>query len=150
MGIKEKVSKDITDAMKAGEKERLSALRMLLSALKNKEIELRPNPMTDEDSVQVVQTLIRQRNESVTQFKAGGRLDLAKKEEDEIKVLRSYLPEQLTADDLLAIVKAIAGEINASGMKDMGRLMKEVMPKVKGRAEGKLVNDTVKKVLGGS
>lgn len=149
MGIKEKVSKDVTDAMKARDKARLSALRMLLSALKNKEIELRPNPMTDEDSMQVVQTLIRQRNESIVQFRAGGRLDLATKEEEEIKVLKPYLPQQLSPEELKALISGIAGEIKASGMKDMGRLMKEVMPRVKGRAEGKLVNDTVKKVLGG-
>lgn len=147
MGIKEKVSKDVTDALKAGDKARLSALRMLLSALKNKEIELRPIPMTDEDSMQVVQTLIRQRNESIVQFRAGGRLDLATKEEEEIKVLKAYLPEQISGEELKALIKRIAGEIKASGMKDMGRLMKEVMPRVKGRAEGKLINDIVKDIL---
>jgi len=147
MGIKEKVSKDVTDALKAGDKARLSALRMLLSALKNKEIELRPIPMTDEDSMQVVQTLIRQRNESIVQFRAGGRLDLATKEEEEIKVLKAYLPEQISGEELKALIKRIAGEIKASGMKDMGRLMKEVMPRVKGRAEGKLINDIVKEIL---
>jgi uncharacterized protein YqeY len=149
MTVKEKVSKDITDSMKAGEKERTSALRMLLSAIKNKEIELRPRPLTDEDCHQVTATLIRQRLDSIEQFTKGGRQDLAQKEGREIEVLKAYQPAQLSEDEIRAIVRDAVKETGATGMKDMGLVMKAVMPRTKGKADGKLVNDIVRQMLTG-
>lgn len=148
MSLRDDISKEIAASMKAGDKAKLSALRMLLSAVKYKEVDLK-RVLIDEEVHQVVGTLVRQRLDSIEQFRQGGREDLAKKEEDEITVLKAYLPPQLGADELRAIIRKAASDAGAVGMKDMGKLMKEVMPKVKGKADGKLVNDIVKEVLGG-
>ncbi|MEK6530867.1 MAG: GatB/YqeY domain-containing protein [Deltaproteobacteria bacterium] len=149
MGIKERVSGDIVHSMKAGEKERTSTLRMLLSAIKNKEIELRPRAMTEEEGLQVVSTLIRQRLDSVEQFTKGGRNDLADKELKEIELLKAYQPQQLSEDEVKSIVRDAIKALGATGIKDMGAVMKTVTPKTKARAEGKLVNDIVRQTLGG-
>ncbi len=147
-GIKEKVSKAITDSMKAGEKDKTSTLRMLLSAIKNKEIELRPRAMTEEEGLQVVGTMIRQRQDSVEQFTKGNRADLAQKELKEIELLKQYRPTELSEDEIRAIVGDAIKELGATGIKDMGAVMKAVTPKTKARAEGKLVNDIVRRMLG--
>ena len=148
MSLKDEVSSRITASLKAGDRLRVSTLRLLLSALKNKEIDLRRG-LEEAEAHQTVSTLIRQRHESIEQFTKGGRPDLAEKEEKEIEILKELLPPQITEEGVLELVKKTANEINASGMKDMGRLMKEVMPRLKGRADGKVINDIVKKVLGG-
>lgn len=147
MSLRADITKDITAAMKAGEKEKLSALRMLLSAAKYKEVDLK-RELNDEEFQQVASTLIRQRQDSIEQFIKGGRQELADKEQREIEFIKVYLPAQLGADEVRAIVKKAAAEAGASGAKDMGKLMKAVMPLVKGKADGKLVNDMVKEVLG--
>ena len=134
--------------MKAGDKLKLSAMRMLLSAVKYKEVDAK-RPLTDEEVHQVIGTLVRQRLDSIEQFGQGGRPDLVKKEEAELAILKAYLPPQLSADEVRELIKKTAADIGAVAPKDMGRLMKEIMPKVKGKADGKLVNDIVKEVLGG-
>ena len=141
------ITKDIAAAMKAGEKEKLSTLRMLLSAAKYKEVDLK-RELNDEEFQQVASTLIRQRQDSIEQYIKGGRQELADKEAREIEFIKAYMPAQLSADEVRAIVKKAAGETGASGPGDMGKLMKAVMPQVKGKADGKLVNDIVKEVLG--
>ena len=148
MGLRDDIQKEIAVAMKAGDKLKLSAVRMLLSAVKYKEVDER-RPLTDAEVHLVVGTLVRQRLDSIEQFKQGGRADLVQKEEAELAILKAYLPPQLSADELREIVKTTAAGIGAAGVKDMGKLMKELMPKVKGKADGKLVNDIVKEVLGG-
>jgi uncharacterized protein YqeY len=148
MGLKDDVSRDMAVAAKAGEKLKLSTLRLALSALKYKEVDLR-RPVTDDEARQVISTLIRQRHDSVEQFTKGNRLDLADKEEKEIEILRAYMPPQLSRDELIGIVSNAASEIGAATIKDMGALMKAVMPLLKGKADGKDVNEAVKKVLGG-
>ncbi|MBI4950356.1 MAG: GatB/YqeY domain-containing protein [Deltaproteobacteria bacterium] len=147
MALREDISKDVSVALKAGEKEKLSTIRMLLSAVKYKEVDLR-RPLNDEEVQGVAGTLIRQRQDSVEQFRKGNRPELADKEEREIEVLKAYLPPQMTAEVLRALIKKLAAEAGASGQKDMGKLMKAVMLHVKGKADGKLVNDIVKEVLG--
>ena len=147
MALRDDISKDVSTALKAGEKEKLSTIRMLLSAVKYKEVDLR-RPLNDEEVQGVAGTLIRQRQDSVEQFRKGNRPELADKEEREIEVLKAYLPPQMTADELRALIKKLAAEAGATGQKDMGKLMKAVMPRVKGKADGKLVNDIVKEVLG--
>lgn len=147
MGLRDDLTGQVTAAMKAGDKARLSTLRLFLSAVKYKEVDLKRN-LNDEEVQQVASTLIRQRQDSVEQFRKGGRVDLAEKEEQEIVVLKEFIPPQLSADELKDLIKKLAAEVGASGQKDMGKLMKAVMPHVKGKADGKLVNDIVKEVLG--
>ncbi len=146
MSFTDEVAKDVIVALKARDTLRTSTLRLFLNALKNKEIELR-RELADDEGTRIVATLIRQRHESIEQFKIGGRPELAEKEAAEIEILKAYLPPQLSAEEIHAIVKEAAARIKASGMKDMGRLMKEVMSAVKGKADGKAVNQAVKQVL---
>jgi len=148
MSIRDQITKDQVTAMKAGEKARLSTIRLLLSAVKYKEMDLK-RQLNDDEVIDVVSTLTRQRQDSVAQFTEGNRLDLAEKETAEIEVLKAYLPAQLTIDELRELVKKCAAESGAAGMKDMGKLMKVVGPLVKGKADGKVVADTVKAVLAG-
>ncbi len=145
--MREQVTKDMATAMKAGEKDKLSTLRMLLSAVKYKEVDAK-HQLSDEEVIAVVSTLLKQRQDSVEQFKLGGREDLVEKESREIEFLRAYLPPQLSQEEVREIIKKAAAETGAQGQKDMGKLMKVVMPQVKGKADGKLVNDIVKEVLG--
>lgn len=147
MGLRDDITKGITESMKAGQKERLSTLRMLLSAIKYKEVDAK-HQLGDEEVVAVVSTLVKQRLDSIEQFTKGNRPDLADKEQAELVILKAYLPPQLSADEIREIVKKAAAETGASGAKDMGKLMKAVMPHVKGKSDGKLVNDIVKEVLG--
>ncbi len=134
-------------AQKGGDKLKLSTVRLLLSAVKYKEVDLK-RLLSDEEVQQVASTLIRQRQDSVEQFTKGNRLDLAEQEGKEIEILKAYLPAQMTLDELRATIKKIAADVGASGVKDLGKLMKAVMPQVKGKADGKAVNDIVKEVLG--
>ena len=133
--------------MKSGDKERLSTVRMLMSAIKYKEVDAH-RELTDEETIAVISTLVKQRQDSIEQFTKGNRMDLAEKETKELAVLRGYLPPQLTETEVRDIIKKAAAETGATGQKDMGKLMKVVMPQVKGKADGKLVNDIVKEMLG--
>ncbi len=148
MGVKDEISGELIRAIKNRDTARTTALRFLLSAIKNREIELRRG-LFDEEVQQVVMSLVRQRRESIEEFKKAGRDDLVEKEEKELELLLSFLPPQLSDEEIQRIVEETAREIEAKEMKDMGRLMKAVMPKVKGRAEGRKVNAIVKRYLGG-
>ena len=145
--MREQVTKDMATALKAGEKDKLSTLRMLLSAVKYKEVDAK-HQLSDEEVIAVISTLLKQRQDSVEQFRKGGREDLVEKESKEIEFLRAYLPPQLSEEEVRDIIKKAAAETGAAGQKDMGKLMKVEMPQVKGKADGKLVNDIVKEVLG--
>lgn len=147
MSLREDIHKDIAVAMKAGEKDRLSTVRMLMSAIKYKEVDAH-RQLTDEETIAVISTLVKQRQDSIEQFTKGNRLDLVEKETKELEVLRGYLPPQLSEAEVRDIIKKAAAETGAQGQKDMGKLMKVVMPQVKGKADGKLVNEIVKEVLG--
>lgn len=150
MSIKAELVKQMNEAAKAQDKIRLGALRNILAQVKNKEIALikRTEGLSDEEVVSVIKTMVKQSLESIDQFKKGGRQDLVDKEETELKTLQSFLPPQLSKDAIKVIVSDIVKNLNASGQKDMGKVMKEVMPKVAGKADGKLVNEVVKEVLG--
>lgn len=148
MGLRDDINRDMVAAMKSGDKDRLSTLRMLLSAIKYKEVDAK-HQLNDEEVVSVLSTLIKQRQDSIDQFRKGGREDLVLKESKEVEVLKGYLPPQLSAEEVRDIIKKAAQETGAAGPRDMGKLMKAVMPLVKGKADGKLVNDIVKEVLGG-
>jgi Uncharacterized conserved protein len=125
---------------------RRNALRGLLTAIKNKEKDLKRAP-NDAEILQIISSQIKQRKESIEQFKSGGREDLAEKEAHEIAVLEKFLPKQLSQEELEAIIAECIQETGATTVKDMGKVMKAVMPKVAGRADGKLVNELVRAKL---
>jgi uncharacterized protein YqeY len=133
-------------AMKSSDKLRLSTIRMIRSALKNKEIEIRKK-LEDEDVVKVIQAMVRKGEESVEQFQTGGRTDLVEKEKKEIDILKSFLPQPLSQDQILKIIDQSIQETQASSLKDIGKVMKSVMPKMGGKADGKLINQLVKERL---
>jgi len=147
MSISEQIQKDMTEAMKARSELRLSTLRMMKTAIKNREIEKR-GPLDDKEAMQVLSTLIKQRKDSIEQFVKGGRQELADKEQAEIGIIESYLPKALGESDIVSAVRATIAEMGAVTMKDMGAVMKNVMAKFAGaRVDGKLVSETVKKEL---
>jgi uncharacterized protein YqeY len=149
MTITEQIQKDITAAMKAREEARLSALRMMKTALKNREIE-KMAPLDDNEALKVLGTLIKQRKESVEQFRKGGRNEMADKEEAEIVLIESYMPKAAGEEQVVAGVRAVISEMGAPTMKDMGTVMKNVMARFQGagvRVDGKQVSDAVKREL---
>jgi hypothetical protein len=147
MGLREQIDGDIKDAMKAGAKDKVSALRMLVAALKNKQIEKRA-PLTDSEVQDTVRSLIKQRRDSIEQFAKGGRQDLVDKETAEVAVLEVYLPRQLAKDEVEKIVLEVIAQTGAQGAKDMGKVMKAIQPVLAGRADNKLVSELVKHALG--
>ncbi|HBO84806.1 MAG: hypothetical protein A2073_01070 [Deltaproteobacteria bacterium GWC2_42_11] len=152
MSVKEDLVNQMNQAVRSQDKARLETLRFILSAVKNKEIELkkRDEGLKDEEVIQVVSSMIKQGLDSIEQFKKGGREDLVQKEEKELVILKSFMPPQFSREEVKEIVSKIAKDINAISIKDMGRLMKEVMPKLSGKADGKMVSDVVKEALAGS
>ena len=149
MSISEQVQKDMVEAMKARDERRLSTLRMVKSALKNKEIDKRA-PLDDREALQVMVTLIKQRKDSVEQFTKGGRQDLADKEAAEITLIETYMPKAAGEEEIVSAVRATIAEMGSPTMKDMGAVMKNVMAKFSGaRVDGKVVSETVKKELAG-
>ena len=162
MNLREKIDQDFKEAFKSKNESQLSTLRLLLAALKNKEVEKRTrlskseaiekleelSKLSEEEIIEVISSEIKKRRDAAEQYKKGGRSELAAKEEEEIKILTVYLPEQLGEEELTRIIKAAIAETGASSPKDMGRLMGALMPKVKGKADGSLVSKIVKEQLG--
>jgi uncharacterized protein len=147
MGIPEQVQKDMVESMKTKQELRLSTLRMVKAALKNKEIDKR-EPLTDQEAMAVLNTLIKQRKDSIEQFTNGGRLELAKKEAAEIEIIEGYLPKAIGEEQITEMVRAVIGELGSPTMKDMGTVMKNVMAKFAGaRVDGKVVSETVNREL---
>jgi hypothetical protein len=146
MALKDRIEADLKSAMKDKDAPRLSVIRMLKSAIKYREIELM-KPLEDAGIEAVVGSEIKRRRDSVEQYRAGNREDLASKEETEITVLQGYLPQQLSAEEVAAKVDAAIASSGAQGPKDMGAVMKLLMPEVQGRADGKLVSELVKQKL---
>jgi uncharacterized protein YqeY len=149
MTLVEQISRDITEAMKARDSGRLSALRMLKAALMNSEV-AKGRALEEGESQQVLTSLIKQRRDSIEQFKSGGRQDLVDKESAELVILERYAPPAASVDEIEAAVQAAITETSASGPKDMGRVMKAVMSALAGKsADGKVVNELVRKKLSG-
>jgi uncharacterized protein YqeY len=147
MTLAERVNNDITSAMKAKDAGRLSALRMLKAAIMNKAIE-KGHDLDDEEVVQVVASLVKQRRDSIEQFSKAGRQDLVDKENGEIVVLEAYQPPAASSGEIDAAVAAAIAETGASSPKDIGRVMKAVMPRLAGKsADGRAVNDAVRRKL---
>ena len=148
MNLNEQIAAEITAAMRAKDVVKLSALRMLKSAVMNKSVE-KKSDLSDAEVLQVVASLVKQRRDSIEQFTKGGRTDLADKETAEIAILERYLPPAASAEDIEAAVAAAIAESGATSPKDMGKVMKAVMPKLAGKhADGKAVNEAVRRKLG--
>lgn len=145
--LKSKIMDDVKAAMKSKEADRLSAIRFLQSAIKNKEIDLRPKEITDEDIMGVIKKSAKQRKDSIEQYEKAGRQDLADKEKFELSVIEQYLPEQMSEEQLSGIVDEVVAALNASSMKDMGAVMKGVQAKTAGAADGKMISQLVKAKL---
>jgi uncharacterized protein YqeY len=149
MGLNETIAADLTAAMKAKDAARLSALRMLKAALMNKDVE-KGRDLDDAEVLQVVASLVKQRRDSIEQFSKAGRIDLVEKETGELAILEHYLPPAVSQADIDAAVAAAVAETGASSPKDIGKVMKAVMPKLAGKnVDGRLVNDAVRRTLGG-
>ena len=148
MNLNDQVTREIAAAMKAKDQPRLSALRMLKAAIMNKGVE-KGRDLEDPEVLQVVSTLVKQRRDSIEQFSKAGRTDLVDKETEEIAVLERYLPPAASAEEIEAAVTAAIAESGATSPKDIGKVMKAVMPKLAGKgADGKMINEVVRRKLG--
>jgi hypothetical protein len=148
MALREKLDEDLKSAMRAKDSLRMNTVRGLKSAIKYREIELM-KPLDDAGILGVVSTEIKRRRDSVEQYRAGNRPDLADKEEAEIKILQEFLPQQLSPAEVEAKVAEVIARVGAQGPKDMGAVMKALLPEVQGRADGKVVSELVKQRLAG-
>lgn len=147
MSLKAQINDDMKSALRAGEKERLGTVRMLIAAIKQREIDDR-REMSDAEVLQITEKLIKQRREAAAQFAGAGRVDLEKKELDEARILSAYLPAQLSESEIGALIAAAVQETGAAGMKDMGKVMNALRPKIQGRADMAAVSSLVKARLG--
>ncbi len=146
MSLMEKIRNDMKEAMKSKEKERLSTIRMLISEIKKRQIDS-GKEFDDNDILRVIKSMVKSREDSVKAYKEGGREDLAEKEQKEIDVLKSYLPEQLSEKEIEKIVEEAIKESGAVSVRDMGKVMKIVMAKYGSQVDGKVVNRIVKEKL---
>jgi uncharacterized protein YqeY len=146
MSLEEKLLEEMKKAMKTNDKIRLSTIRMIRSSSKNKEIELR-RKLEDEDIFKVIQGMVRKGEESIEQFQAGGRNDLVEKEKMEIEILKSFLPQPIPQEEIIKIIDETIQETQSSSLKDLGKVMKAVMPRLGGKADGKVINQLVKERL---
>jgi uncharacterized protein len=146
MSLQDRLMADMQDAMRAGDTVRRDTLRLLRAAIRNREIELQRDA-TDEDVVEVISRQVKQRSESIEMFRQGGRQDLVDAEEAQKAILEEYLPQQLTQAEITAAVQEIVAEMGAADMRQMGAVMREAMSRLKGRADGRLVNQVVREIL---
>lgn len=164
MDLKEKINKNLRDALKGGRELEVSTLRMILAAILNKEKEKRAkltkgrekikaeeiekeSQLSDEEATEVISSEAKKRKEAIAEFEKGKRQELAEKEKRELEILKNYLPEQFSEEKIKELAKEVIGQIGASSIKDMGKTMAKLMPKLKGRAEGGLTNKIVKELL---
>lgn len=150
MSLKDQLASDLRDALRAGEEVRKSTLRMLMSAITSAEVSTSERrELNDEQLLQVVSKQVKQRRESIEEFKKADRQDLVDKEAAELAVLEEYMPAQMGREEVLAEAKAVIAEVGASGPSEKGKVMKELMPRLAGKAEGRLINEVVMELLGG-
>jgi uncharacterized protein len=138
---------DVKSAMRDKDQMKLNTLRFLQSAVKNREIEMRPNPITEDEVMGVIKKLVKQRKESIEQYQNGGRQDLADQEASELKILESYLPAQMSRDQIEKLVADVISAVGAKTVKDMGPVMKEVIARSKGTADNKTVSEVIRSKL---
>ncbi|MFA0752104.1 MAG: hypothetical protein SLRJCFUN_002507 [Candidatus Fervidibacter sp.] len=149
MSLKERIDADYKTAMKVRDAVKVSVLRLLRSAIHNAEID-RQRALTDDEILGVIQSEIRKRRESIEAFQQGGRADLAEREQAELAILEAYLPQPLSRAELEALVRETIREVGALSVRDMGKVMAVLMPKVRGRADGREVNELVRQLLEGT
>ena len=146
MDLKTQLTNDLKDGLRSGDKLRVSVIRLLTAMIKNREVDKR-GPLTDPEVLQAISTSCKQRQEAIDQYRQGGRDDLASKEAAELVILQSYLPKPLTAEELQGLVQEAIREAQATSAKEMGKVMALLMPRVTGRADGKVVNTMVRETL---
>ena len=146
MSLMEKLTADMKEAMKQGEKERLSVIRLVRGAVRQAEIDGKKT-LSDDEIIGVITKEVKMRRDSIEEFERGGRSDLVEKTQTEIAILMPYLPAQLSPDEVRQLVETAVAEVGATTAKDMGKVMGVLMPRVKGRADGKLVNELVRSIL---
>lgn len=146
MSLLNRLTEELKEALRAGNHTKLSVIRLLKSSIKNREIE-KMAPITDEEVIDIIMSALKQRRESIEQFQKGGREDLVRKEKSELEVLQTFLPQQLSEEDLVGEIQAAIREVGASSPKDMGKVMKILMVRLKGRAEGARVSSLVKELM---
>jgi uncharacterized protein YqeY len=146
MNLNERLNDDMKQLMKSGDKFALSVVRMIRSTVKNAEIDTRKT-LSDEEVLDIMTREIKQRRDALQEFEKAGRDDLADQAKAEIEVIQRYMPQELTEQELLSIVEETVNEVGASSKSDMGKVMSALMPKVKGRADGKKVNEAVQRFL---
>lgn len=144
--LRDRLTEEMKGAMKARDDIRLSVIRLIRSSVKNREIESR-HELADGEIIEVISTLVKQRRESIRMFGEVGRTDLVEKEEKELAVLLTFLPQQLTREEVESLVAKVVADCGAQGPKDMGKVMKAIMPHVAGRADGSIVSAVVKEQL---
>ncbi|MBA3925232.1 GatB/YqeY domain-containing protein [Listeria rustica] len=147
MSLLDQLNEDMKQAMRAKEKEKLSVIRMLKAALQNEAIRLGTDDISPEDEITILSREMKQRRDSLTEFKKADRADLVEKLEDEMVIVQSYLPKQLSEEEVAEIVKVTIDEVGATSPADFGKVMTAVMPKVKGKTDGNVVNKFVKQYL---
>lgn len=147
MGLRDQISSDIKDAMRAKDSAKLNALRMVQAAFKNREIEMRPDPMGEDEHLGILKKLVKQRKESIEQYAAAKRQDLVDGETAELKLLEQYMPAQMSREQVEKIVGEVMTALNATSVKDMGGVMKEVQARTAGGADNKMVSEVVKAKL---
>ncbi|MGP1385464.1 MAG: GatB/YqeY domain-containing protein [Thainema sp.] len=151
MSLKDQITADIKTAMKSKDKVRLETVRSIKKVLLEKEVSVRPSgqeELTETQELEVLSQLAKQRRDSIAQYQQAGREDLAEAEAQELAIIEEYLPKQLSEDEISAVIDEIMAETGASSVKDMGKVMGPAMQKLKGRADGKVVQDIVKQKLG--
>ncbi len=146
MSLEERLANDMKAALKGREEIRLSAIRMLRAAIKNKEIEL-GHALSDEEVLRAIQTMVKQRKDSIEAFKQGGRPDLVERETQEMTVLEGYLPPPLSEEEIERVVREVITATGAKTAKDIGMVMKEAMKRLGGAADGKRVNEVVRRII---
>ena len=140
------IQEEVKNSLKSGEKFKASTLRLIVSALKLEE-KNKAKTLTDNEALEILTKMIKQRKDSISQFETANRLELAQKEKDEIEIIQNYLPEQLTEEELSALIDEIIEEVNAESVKDMGKVMSMLKPKITGKADAGIASGLVKKLL---
>ncbi|MBM4271078.1 MAG: GatB/YqeY domain-containing protein [Deltaproteobacteria bacterium] len=148
MGFDDKLNREMVAAAKAQNKLRLSAIRLIKTALHNREIDLK-RKLNETEILQLLSMMVKQRKDSIDQFRKGGREDLVGKEESELKIIMEFMPEQMSEEDIAGEIERVIQKVGAVGIKDMGKVMKDLMPKLTGKADGKVVGEMVKARLSG-
>jgi uncharacterized protein YqeY len=140
------IQEEVKTALKSGEKFRASTLRLIVSALKLEE-KNKAKALTDNEALEILTKMIKQRKDSISQFEIANRMELAQKEKDEIEIIQNYLPEQLSEEELSVLINEVIKEINAESIKDMGKVMGILKPKITGKADAGIASGLVKKLL---